>query len=345
MFGLVFLCSTAFCQEPKLWTIYIHMNGDNNLCSYAKKDLAELKSMDVSDLANIIVAYDCSKQNDSKLIELKGNKEIVLKTGEFDMGDYKFFAQTASEVFEKYPSEYKMIDAWDHGGSWKIDRSRCLPNRGVSWDDQSGHHITTVEMGLLMKEIANKSHIDILGYDACLMQGVETGYETMGYSDYILASQETEPGDGWNYIPIVKSLANRPTPIELGEVITDSYIAQYSSGATFSLISTKGLAKLIIELDKIAPEIPNIPNIVSIINTLPTYAYSENKDLGTFLSKLPRDMTKDALAAFDETIIYTKNTKPATGISIHLTKNPSSFYEETNFARDFRWYQMLKDLK
>jgi len=40
--------------------------------------------------ADIIVAFDCYSRNDSKLIELTGDTEKILDSGEFDMGSDTF---------------------------------------------------------------------------------------------------------------------------------------------------------------------------------------------------------------------------------------------------------------
>ena len=38
-----------------------------------------------------------------------------------------------------------------------------------------------------------------IGFDACLMSSVETAFMCAPYAEYMIASQEVEPGSGWNY--------------------------------------------------------------------------------------------------------------------------------------------------
>lgn len=37
-----------------------------------------------------------------------------------------------------------------------------------------------------------------IGFDACLMASVETALTVAPFADYMIASQDAEPGDGWN---------------------------------------------------------------------------------------------------------------------------------------------------
>ncbi|MCR5235609.1 MAG: hypothetical protein K6E34_00220 [Lachnospiraceae bacterium] len=39
-----------------------------------------------------------------------------------------------------------------------------------------------------------KGHFDFIGFDACLMATVETAYMLSPYADYMIASEEFEPG-------------------------------------------------------------------------------------------------------------------------------------------------------
>lgn len=40
-------------------------------------------------------------------------------------------------------------------------------------------------------------HMDFIGFDACLMAGIETAAAVSDYAGYLVASEETEPGGGW----------------------------------------------------------------------------------------------------------------------------------------------------
>ena len=48
--------------------------------------------------------------------------------------------------------------------------------------------------------------VDVLAFDACLMQMAEVAYEVKDLADYVVGSEETEPGPGYPYDPFLAGL-------------------------------------------------------------------------------------------------------------------------------------------
>ena len=71
-------------------------------------------------------------------------------------------------------------------------------------------------------------------------------------ADVMVASQELEPGDGWDYQAFLQSLADNPyaSAKTLGGYIVDSYDAWYNSSA--ETISSDDLSKIHAIADAIA---------------------------------------------------------------------------------------------
>ena len=68
---------------------------------------------------------------------------------------------------------------------------------------------------------------DFVGFDACLMATAETALMLNDYADYMIASEETEPGIGWYYTNWVTQLGSNtsmPT-VEIGKNIVDDFTA------------------------------------------------------------------------------------------------------------------------
>ncbi|MBQ6246137.1 MAG: hypothetical protein IJK04_04670, partial [Kiritimatiellae bacterium] len=67
---------------------------------------------------------------------------------------------------------------------------------------------------------------DFVGFDACLMATLETANILATYADYMIASEETEPGTGWDYTAIGRYLGANPDKdaVQLGVVICDSFL-------------------------------------------------------------------------------------------------------------------------
>lgn len=52
--------------------------------------------------------------------------------------------------------------------------------------------------------------LDLLGFDACLMAGLEIAYELRPYARVLVGSEEDEPGEGWPYDAILRELRESP---------------------------------------------------------------------------------------------------------------------------------------
>ncbi|MDE6091638.1 MAG: peptidase C11, partial [Ruminococcus sp.] len=69
---------------------------------------------------------------------------------------------------------------------------------------------------------------DFIGFDACLMATAETAFMLDPYADYLIASEETEPGIGWYYTDWLNKLGKNtsmPT-VEIGKNIIDDFITR-----------------------------------------------------------------------------------------------------------------------
>ncbi len=103
--------------------------------------------------------------------------------------------------------------------------------RAICSDDGSGHSLDTIELGNVLsrtKDIIGK-RLDVLGMDACLMSNLEVAYQAAPYVDYIIASEEEEPNQGWPYELVLSILAESPD-IEVPEFSSravNAYIDYY----------------------------------------------------------------------------------------------------------------------
>jgi len=312
-------CSVLYASE---WTIYIHMNADNSLCQFSYKDIGELKSVNAGDEVNIVVAHDCWNKKDSRLIQIKDGQEIVLDSGkEYDMGDWRFFADTAIQVKNAYPAKHFMAIVWNHGGGWKKSIEQ---QKGVSYDDDSRNHITTPQLGMAMEKIG---HIDILGLDACLMQMIEVSYEVADFADYVIASEDSEPGDGWDYARVIDGALNN----DLIRSIIDGYVDYFQGKfVTLSAIKTSALKPLV---EKIKELVPTIKNIAQRAASSPKWN-SEFVDIGYLLPEV-----KDL---YEQAVVYERHTESSTGMSIYVnTWWPDQKYKELKFNKETNWFSLL----
>jgi hypothetical protein len=144
----------------------------------------------------------------------------------------------------------------------KILNQSSSYERAICSDDGSGHSLDTIELGNVlskMKDALGKP-LDILGMDACLMSNLEVAYQVAPYVNYIVASEEEEPGEGWPYESMLKILVDKPD-IEIADYssqLVKAYIDYYKNidkmGVTqsaFDLSKVKEASKTMDVLGKI----------------------------------------------------------------------------------------------
>jgi hypothetical protein len=74
-----------------------------------------------------------------------------------------------------------------------------------------------------------KRKIDILGMDACLMGMIEVGYQVKESVNYLVATEDTIPDDGWPYDRILSRLVDCPemSPEDFSATIVREYLIHY----------------------------------------------------------------------------------------------------------------------
>ncbi len=149
--------------------------------------------------------------SDGQLVSLQKN------LGSVSMTDPATLAGYIRWCAERYPASRYGLILWDHGGG---------SASGYGYDEKfaSSGSMSLVGLDSALKSAGIK--FDFIGFDACLMATVETALTMSQYGDYLIASEETEPGVGWYYTDWLTALGENtsiPT-IELGQKIVDSFI-------------------------------------------------------------------------------------------------------------------------
>lgn len=114
----------------------------------------------------------------------------------------------------------------------RLFRSGGPSERAICSDDGSGHSLDTIELDQVLSqtvEILGRK-IDLLGMDACLMANYEVAYQLRAHADFLVASEENEPNQGWPYDRILAALTTNPSMVAgdlAGEIVT-SYLDFYA---------------------------------------------------------------------------------------------------------------------
>ena len=174
------------------------------------------------------------------LLDQNGVKEVY-SVPALEMSDPDNLADFLSWSIEQYPADHSMVLFWDHGGA----------SGGYGVDEIFGSMLSLKDLHNALEKAVGydpeNPYFEAIGFDACLMAGIENAHELHGFAKYLLASEESEPGSGWNHEAWLSALAEHPemNGAQLGKVITDSYLDAsnqlyaeigYVSAGTFSVI-------------------------------------------------------------------------------------------------------------
>jgi tetratricopeptide (TPR) repeat protein len=212
-------------ESTKKWTVMVYMAGDNNLSSYVAYDLGEMSDVGSTQNVNILALADTSGDSAKLYYVEKNNVEELQDFGELNMAEAQNLVDFVSWVVDVYPAERYLLILWDHGLGFKqyldLKRDLCVDEDPVySWMD-----IPTLGQALAeIKNILGKP-IDVLGFDACLMNMLEVAYEVRNYALFMVGSENYELGNGWPYDLFLDQLVKNPsaTPSEVAQYIVQNY--------------------------------------------------------------------------------------------------------------------------
>ena len=238
-------------------TIMVYMCGTDleSRSGMATSDMQEMLAADIDDNVNLILyTGGCSKWQNN-VVSNKTNQiyQIVdgkLKVLDKDAGSVSMTNPNTLVDFIKYcdknfPANRNQLIFWDHGGG-------SISGFGYDEKYKSSGSMDLSEINQALKKAGVT--FDFIGFDACLMATLETALMLTPYADYLIASEETEPGVGWYYTDWLTELSKNtsmPT-IEIGKNIVDDFVetcAKKCAGQKTTL-SVVDLA----ELEKTVPE-------------------------------------------------------------------------------------------
>ncbi|MCR4598273.1 MAG: leucine-rich repeat protein, partial [Acetatifactor sp.] len=230
--------TVAFDAEKKDYTLMVYMIGSNleSKLGSASADLEEMADSGLKyDDVNLILYTGGSARwfadvpcDRNCVIDFsrEGEDRVVAGTAKnADMGAYETLAAFVNFCTEHYPAEHYGLIFWDHGGG---------PLWGYGADELfEGDGLLLSEMKLAMERtiFSKGERLDFVGFDACLMGNLETMAVWAPYAEYYVASEELEPGDGWDY-HFLKTLNKFKDPMKVTTAIVQAFEAYYKANKT-----------------------------------------------------------------------------------------------------------------
>ncbi len=378
------------------WVFMVYLDAANNLESAGVSDLTEMTRVDFSAYAGknikIIVLMDridgySTADGDwkgTKLYEIGANGSLIVKTGvsingktpdgttgnDVNMGDPNSLQDFIEYIMLNYSADYYLLDIWNHGGGWRgeTDENTNDIRKAIAWDDESNgdtlymHEVQTAIKNAL--QTVGKSKLDIIYMDACLMQMAEVGYEMRNYVNYLVASEETVPGNGGDYTDILTKYKELDThsPYLFSKAIVKSYREQYyaTSDTTLSAVDLRKFSSLMNAIDLFADDLvkQSGSTIKSIRSKTKDFAYPDQADLYHFAKLCSEQISdvhgaKEVMDAIDGLMVkeYHQGSSMADchGMAIYFPGTPdkvdSSYWDseyDIEFDDNSKWTDFIK---
>ena len=208
---MVYLCGTDLESRSKM----------------ATSDLQEMIDANISEDINVIVYSGGCNQWQNRAMSSRTNQIWQIKDEgivclEENLGSYPMTDPDTLSFFirwcaKNFPANRNSLIFWDHGGG---------SVSGYGYDEKfptaGGMSLGEIDKALTEGSVK----FDFVGFDACLMATAENALMLTKHADYMIASEETEPGIGWYYTDWLTNYAkdtSRST-LEIGKDIIDSFV-------------------------------------------------------------------------------------------------------------------------
>ena len=211
-------------------TIMVYMCGSDleSKSGMGTADLLEMTKATLSDNVNLLVytggsmkwKNDVVSSSVNQIYKIENGKllRLVQDAGSPPMTDPSTLTSFIEYCTKNFPANRNELILWDHGGG---------SISGYGYDEKSKG---SGSMGLsgISKALKNAGiTFDFIGFDACLMGSLENALMLTPYADYLIASEETEPGIGWYYTNWLTKFSENTSlsTAEVGKLIVDDFVS------------------------------------------------------------------------------------------------------------------------
>lgn len=349
------------------FTLMIYMNGSDLESRHhlASDDLAEMTQTLPPEGFETVILTGGTKEWHSNDIDEKSlsihsvtdSGFSTLKKSEMNsIGDSDTLAKFLQYTIEEHPAKRYGLLFWNHGNG---------SVNGFGYDELYDYDsLTLMELEEGLRGGAEEGQLAFIGFDACLMANVEVADAVSPYADYLIASQELEPGDGWNYNSFLPTMYEKGFNVEETlTTIADDFVKIENSEEmrTLSVIDLKKYNSLNRALNQFSMELlkelgedkfTEIAERRSRIKAFgqPGFLYKgpdmiDIKDMADQFSDLLPDETDTIKKALEDCVVAANGNEAAGingGLSIYfpyqnkrLAKSADSYYN-SNFNKSYQ---------
>lgn len=208
------------------WTVMVYMDAANDLWSYAYENISQMNAIATNPNVRFVIQWKQVKGLDGNTSpSFSGTRRYVAASsadGSFsptlvgDLGSGVDMASpTALHDFvawtkAKYPADHYALVLWSHGGGWystrAVPKAITLKRRAIIYDEESNNYLDFPDV----RGALDAGALDILAYDACLMQGAESLLEFSDRTKVIVGDEDDVPGAGYPYHLVFKPFVDSP---------------------------------------------------------------------------------------------------------------------------------------
>lgn len=276
----------------KKWSLLAYIAGDNNLSDFGLADIEELCAVGTSPRVHAGVQIDTYGEHDGSIrYEIsepdwtgQAHRIVIQRLAEHDSGDPVVLANFVQWGLARYRSAHRLVVVWNHGSGFRGVR------RDIAYDDfGSSLDMPELERGLLKGGLGPRKRASVLGFDACLMNMLEVVHQFVDCAEFVVGSQQLEPGEGWPYDQVLGVMRSQAvTPAALAAAIVKLYIANYQSqnqgDVTQSAINVKKTTAAVKALhvlgDWMADNMDTVrPSVDAARTAVQAYDYADYVDL------------------------------------------------------------------
>ncbi len=333
LFGCM-LMVLPFTSYASTWSVFIYMCGSDLETNYgaATADIAEMLDADPSDEVTVIIQtggaqkwqnYGISARKISRFMLRDGELSKLAELPQANMGDGRTLYEFLNFCQKNYAADHQVMLFWDHGGGSVYGLAN---DQNYNFDSISLSELRNAFSSVYGDSVKNKP-FEIIGFDTCLMATVDTAASVEPYAKYMVASQEVEPGNGWEYTTWLDALASDPKidAVALGKTMCDAYFAgckQYETdeAATLSLIDLSKINPMVkawnifgmyalmqaSQDDSFYATIGRAASRSENFSNSKSGGYTNMVDMGDFISRVS-NASKERHPAADEMLKYLKD--------------------------------------
>jgi len=210
-------------------TILVYMCGADleSRSGMASSDLKEMTEADLGDNISLIVYTGGASKWNNSVVSNRTNQIWQVKNGgvaclndnagNVSMTDPSTLSSFIRWGAANYPADRFELIFWDHG-------SGSVSGYGYDEKFPNSGSMSLAGINRALKDAGVT--FDFVGFDTCLLATMENALMLDSYADYMIASEETEPGIGWYYTDwLTKFGRNTSMPtVEIGKNIVDDFI-------------------------------------------------------------------------------------------------------------------------